>query len=159
MSKETIAINISQDVIDFINERIAKKQFADVSHGFELMAFEYMQAIKDKDSSTLDHLERMARDGVKRSVVVVKETAGTVQDSTMKVYKESSEKVRESGIMQDMLDKAGRVQESTMKAVKISTEKAKESVGKVKESVLSKDGEEKEEDCKGCIKIEDPNEE
>jgi len=155
MTKDTIAVCISQEIIDFVNERIETKQFADTSHAFELMAYEYMKNLEDKDTSTIQKLERMAVGGVKRSIGVVKDTAGTVQDSTMKVVRGSSErvkgtsgKVKESGIMKGVIDTAGKVQESTVKAVKFSTEKVKEGVGKVKDTVSSK--EPQDDECEHC---------
>lgn len=155
MTKDTIAVCISEEVIDFINERIETKQFADMSHAFELMAYEYMQNLEDKDTSTIQKLERMAVGGVKRSIEVVKDTAGTVQDSTMKVVRGSSEKVKDtsgkvkgSGIMKGVIGTAGKVQESTVKAVKFSTGKVKEGVGKVKDTVSSKDT--ASEECGSC---------
>lgn len=148
---ETVAICISTEILDFINDEVGKRKFADVSHAFELMAFEYMKNIEPKDESILAKLERLTLGTVKKSVDVVKDTAATVQDSTMKVYKGSSEKVKDSSIMKGMIDSAGKVQDSTMKAYKFSSEKVKDSVGMVKDKISSKDvdAECKDKNCKG----------
>lgn len=157
--KHTIGICVSDDIIDFINERIKTKVFADVSHAFELMAFEYMKQAKAREEGTLDRIERIAIGTMKKSVEVARETAETAVDTTSKVYHDSSERVRETGIGKTVADSAGTAKDTTMKAVEFSSARVKDSVGVVKERVLPTDGEdedqEKDADRGRKIDIED----
>ena len=148
--KETVAIRIPKDVLDYINEGITSRKFADVSHAFELMAFEHMTNLEPKDESTLEKIERLAMGTVDRSVAVVKETAGTVKESTMKMYKESSEKVKETPIGKSMMDSADKVQDRTKQAFQFSKNLVKDGVDRVKETIAP--GDEKECECgeKNC---------
>ena len=148
--KQTIGICISGDILDFINERVNNKVFADVSHAFELMAFEYMKNLEVKDESTLEKIERLTMGTVKKSVEVVRETAETAMDTTKKAYHDSSEKVRDTPIGKSMINSAEKVQDTTMKAYEFSSSKVRESVGMVKERILPKDGDEgQEKEAKG----------
>jgi len=147
MTKETIGIRISNEIMDFIKKGIENKQFADVSHAFELMAFEYMKSPDVKDESTLGRLERLTMSTVQKSVDTIKTTAETVQessigkgimqtadrveDTTMKAYNETTDKFRESSAGKGIMETAGKVQDATMKAYNESTEKVMESsIGK-----------------------------
>lgn len=147
--KQTIGLCISDDILDFINERIDNKVFADVSHAFELMAFEYMKNLKVKDESTLDRIERLTMGTVRRSVEVVRETAETARDTTMKAYHDSTERVKDTSIGKSMIESAEKVQDSTKKAYEYSSGKVKESVDMVKERILPKDEGDEEKEAKG----------
>ena len=152
--KQTIGLCISDDIIDFINERIDNKVFADMSHAFELMAFEYMKNLKVKDEGTMDKIERLTMGTVRKSVEVVRETAGTVQDTTMKAYHDSTERVKDTSIGKTMMESAEKVQDSTKKAYEYSSGKVKESVDMVKDRIRPKDGQEIEEKEEKGKKIE-----
>jgi len=148
-AKDTVEISISKEIMDFINERIDTRQFANTSHAFELMAFEFMKNLDPKDESTIQKLQKLTLGTARKSVGLIRDTAETVQDSTMKVVHGSSEKVKDSSIMKGVKDSAGKVQDGTMKAVRFSTGKVKDSVGKVKETISREKTESSDQACSG----------
>jgi hypothetical protein len=136
--KETVAICIPKDIMDYINEGISSRKFADVSHAVELMAFDHMKNLDPKDESTLEKIERLAMGTVERSVAAVKET---------------SDKVKEMPIGKTMMESADKVQDRTKQAFEFSKNLMKDGVEKVKGTIAP--GEEKkcgcgEEDC-NCV--------
>lgn len=144
-AKETIAVCVSKDVLDYISEGVASRKFADASHAFELMAFEHMSNIEPKDESTLEKLERMTMGTVNRTVDAVKETAGTFEEKTMKVYNESTEKIAESSFGKTVKESVDKVEDRTKSAFEYSRDLVKESVDKVKDTIVP--GEQKECGC------------
>ncbi len=141
MTKETIAIKISPDILEFVKENVDKKIFSSVSHGFEVMAFDFMEKENEKDESMILRLERLAKSGLQKSTAMVKETAEVVHDSTIKAVKystdkvkTSAEKVKESRVGQEVSESAGKVQESAKKAADYTTEKVRETTEKFKET-------------------------
>jgi len=118
--KETVAICIPKDIMDYINEGITSRKFADVSHAIELMAFEHMTNLESKDVSTLEKIERLAMGTVERSVAAVKET---------------SDKVKEMPIGKTMMDSADKVQERSKQAFAFSKNLMKDGVERVKGTI------------------------
>lgn len=131
-SRETIAVCVSRDIVDFINEGIESRRFADASHAIELMVFEHMKNVGPRDQSALNRIERLAQEIMKRSVDMMKETADTVQETTRKLIAESTEMIRTNSMGKVMADSAGRIQEGTQSALKYSRDLMEETMEKVR---------------------------
>ncbi len=128
MSKEKVAISISSDIMDYIRDMVDKRRFSSVSHGFELMAFEYIQTEQGSSENPVEKLERFTLTGIAKSAQVVKGTTGMVMKSPVgKAMKESTEKVQKSKFVQKMMETTDKVVDPLAKEFQKTSEKVKES--------------------------------
>jgi len=138
MTKEEITLYVARDVLDFVHEMVKKRRFASASHGFELMAYEYMTRVQAEEETAVAKLERFTLTGLSKTADLVRDTADRVQESSVaKAAKESADKVMDSSVVRAVKGSTDKVMESSLvKGVKESVDK---STTRVKESSLVKD--------------------
>ena len=78
--KETIAITVPAEVMEFVRRMVKERRFADVSHAFEFMAREFIRREKEREVPAVQRLERLAKEGAKKSADLVAESVEIVQD-------------------------------------------------------------------------------
>lgn len=146
MTQEEVTITLPKDVIDFVDRMVSARRFANASHGFELMALEYMENMKEKDRSTFDKLESFALTGISKSAAIVRSSVNRVKQSKVgQEVGESVDKVRSSQFVQKVDQSVDKIvhdvkESSVVKKVDASVDKAMESkfVKDVKESPVVK---------------------
>ena len=166
MTQEEVTITLPKDVVDFVDRMVSARRFANPSHGFELMAIDYMEYMKKKDRSAFDKLESFTLTGITRSAAMVRSSVGKMKQSKMgQEMGESMGKFRSSGLVQKIdqsVDKFAKdVRESkVVRKMDESVDKALDSqlVQDVKESSVMKTLGESAGKVKDAVKGEEDDE-